>query len=77
MPTRSKIEDSENRVYLNEVEASTLTGMSVSWLRNQRCRNEGPKYIKVGNGSRGAVRYRKDELVAWMELRAVTPSRSQ
>ncbi len=48
---------------LTEREAATLRRKSIYALRKERARRTGPPFIKDGS----AVRYRKSELLAWLE----------
>lgn len=49
---------------LNEYQAGLVLGVSVKWLRRQRCEGTGPRYRKL-NGC--TVRYRLSDLLAWIE----------
>lgn len=55
--------------YLNEQEASALTGRAVSTLRNERHLRRGLPYLKVGKRT---VRYRLVDVTAFMESRRIT-----
>lgn len=54
---------------LTEDEAAKYIGMSRSFLNADRCngprrkRTKGPAFLKIGK----AVRYRKDDLDAWLQ----------
>ena len=54
---------------LNEQEAATYIGMSISYLRQDRCygaiggRTPGPRFLKYGR----AVRYRVVHLNEWLD----------
>ena len=50
---------------LNEHEIARVTGLSVASVRRWRLLRQGPKYIKIG----AAVRYRPDDISAWLESR--------
>ena len=52
--------------YLTEVEAADLTRFSAGHLRNMRSQRRGPAFIRVGS----SIRYRLDDLLAWMETGA-------
>lgn len=56
--------------YLTTREVSALTGYSESWLKAARSRGYGPPYCK----DRGAVRYREDDVHAYMANHRVCPS---
>jgi predicted DNA-binding transcriptional regulator AlpA len=50
---------------LNEQDVARITGMSVASVRRWRLFRRGPKYLKIG----AAVRYRPEEISAWLESR--------
>jgi len=50
---------------LTEKEAAALRRKSIYALRKERARRAGPPFIKDGN----SIRYRKSELLAWLEAR--------
>jgi predicted DNA-binding transcriptional regulator AlpA len=50
---------------LNEHDVSRITGLSVASVRRWRLLRQGPKYLKIGS----AVRYRIEDLRAWLESR--------
>ena len=52
---------------LNEHEVARITGLSVASVRRWRLLQQGPKYIKIGS----AVRYRAEDVRAWLETRPV------
>ena len=54
--------------WINEKQTSKITGMALQTLRNWRFKGVGPPYSKVGR----AVRYRLDEIVAFMERKKVS-----
>ena len=57
----------EKEVYLKDVQAASVVGLSVQTLRNLRFRGRGPDYVKQGR----AVRYPYSALVMWMESKRV------
>ena len=56
---------------LTEVEASDFLRLSVRTLQAWRLRIAGPAFVQVGR----AVRYRRRDLIAWIEANTVSPSR--
>lgn len=48
---------------LNEKEAAAALALSASTLRNWRCKNQGPKAVRVGARS---IRYRRTDLEAFI-----------
>lgn len=57
---------------MTEIEAAPEIGLKPKTLANLRSRGEGPPYIRV---SRGAVRYSRVALKAWLQERTVVPGR--
>lgn len=55
---------------LDTKEAAILTGLSVHTLIKYRKEGIGPPYFKVNNF---LVRYKHDEVVAWMEKQHILP----
>lgn len=53
--------------YLNEVQVSEMTGRALSTLRNERARNEGIPYIKIGR----SVRYDLGDVIRFMEAHKI------
>ena len=53
-------------IYISEVQASKLSGLSVHWFRRKRWAGGGPKYLKLGGGT---VRYPLQPLLSWLEER--------
>lgn len=53
---------------INEYEAADFLGYSVRALQNWRVRGGGPRFVKVSSRS---VRYRRRDLLAWVELKTV------
>lgn len=54
---------------LDEIEASLRTGMSVHWFRRKRWSGGGIPFIKMGDGAKGAVRYRGADVDAFISAR--------
>lgn len=59
-----------NKRMMNEKDAAAYLGMSVKWLQQGRCKNFGPRYVKMGK----AVRYAQSELDRYVENRTVNPA---
>jgi hypothetical protein len=55
---------------LTEVEAADFLRLSVRTLQAWRIRIAGPAFVQVGR----AVRYRRCDLIAWIEANTVSPS---
>ena len=56
-------------LYVNEKQASRITGIAVPTLRNDRSRGRGLPYIKLDR----SVRYALYDLIEHMENRKITP----
>ena len=51
---------------LTESEAARILGFSIRTLQGWRYRGGGPRFVRV---SRGCIRYRREDLEAWIEER--------
>lgn len=59
---------------VNEQEAATVLSVTVHCLRSWRWRKQdGPPYLKLGS----CVRYRKQDLDAFLESRLVSPAKNR
>lgn len=67
MPEPSEVEDD----WLTPREASALTRAAEKTLANWRALSVGPPYTKLSEGKSGRVRYRRRDLVAWLDQRRV------
>lgn len=56
--------------FINDKQASCMTGLSVAWFQRARWSGEGPPYVKLGQ----AVRYNIQTLLEWFEARTVASS---
>ena len=54
---------------LNEKEVARMVGLSVHWLRRKRWSGGGIPYIKVSEGQGGSVRYRQEDVEAFVASR--------
>jgi predicted DNA-binding transcriptional regulator AlpA len=52
---------------LNEHDVARITGLSVASVRRWRLLRQGPRFLKIG----AAVRYRTEDIRAWLESRPV------
>jgi hypothetical protein len=60
----------EFETLLTEEDAARLLGICKGTLRNWRCKNRGPAYVRVGS----AVRYTARALREYIEIRTRRPS---
>lgn len=65
----------EHKQVLTTEEAADYLGFEVSTLKNWRYQDEGPRYIRTGDGPRGGIRYLLEDLNDWLDDRRVTPSK--
>jgi predicted DNA-binding transcriptional regulator AlpA len=56
-------------VLLHERETAELLGMSVHWLRRKRWEGDGVPFIRLGDGSKGAIRYRLEDIDRYIAAR--------
>jgi len=52
---------------LNEREVATLLGVSVATTQRWRLFGEGPKFLKLGSKLGSAVKYRRQDVEAWLD----------
>jgi predicted DNA-binding transcriptional regulator AlpA len=55
---------------MDERECARRLAVSLSYLRNGRCKLKGPPYVKLGGR---AVRYRECDVEAWIAEHIVAP----
>lgn len=55
---------------LKDPEAARRLGLATGTLRNMRSQRRGPRFVRIGSR---AVRYRLEDLDAWIEGQLVTP----
>jgi predicted DNA-binding transcriptional regulator AlpA len=61
---------------LTEKEVAQLLAVSASWLQKARVYGGGPKFIKLRKPS-GAVRYRPEDIEAWLADHSLEPGASE
>ena len=72
MPLPSLSDDPDH--LLREEDVAELLNLSVRTLQSWRLRSCGPPFVQVGR----AIRYRRRDLVAWIEANTVgSPARRQ
>ena len=56
---------------LNEIAVAEMLGVSVASVRRWRLCKQGPRFLKLAaaNPRSGAVRYRPEDIAAWLESR--------
>lgn len=50
-------------------QAAGIIGCSVPTLRKHILKRTGPKFFRIGNGPRGSVRYRLQDIEEWIQNR--------
>ena len=55
--------------YLTPKELSEYLGIKVTTLSNWRSTGEGPLYKKLGQNKQSPIRYRIEDVEAWVEAR--------
>lgn len=56
---------------VDERGAAEIVGLSAKTLQNKRVSGDGPPYVKLSPGKRGAVRYRVSDLESWLAGKVV------
>lgn len=64
---RESVANTQLPTLLNEFDVARVTGLSLASVRRWRLFGRGPKYLKLGS----AVRYRPEDLQAWLDARPV------
>lgn len=54
---------------MTEVDAADFLRLSIRTLQAWRSQGRGPGFVRVGR----AIRYRKADLIAWIDAQAVSP----
>jgi hypothetical protein len=49
--------------------AAAMLGVKPDTMHQWRWNGKGPKYLKLGDGKRAAIRYQRSELVRWLAER--------
>ncbi|MGW3927859.1 helix-turn-helix transcriptional regulator [Streptomyces microflavus] len=57
--------------WLNPQETAALAKVAVQTLANWRARKSGPRYTKLSSGRTGRVRYRRSDVLTWLDERQV------
>lgn len=52
---------------LTNEEAAALIGIKPNTLEIWRVRGKGPKFIKLGESKQAPIRYRRSDVLAWLE----------
>jgi len=64
-----RLADFGDDALLSESQASDLLFLSVRTLQAWRCKGTGPAFVRAGR----AVRYRRGDLVSWVDSNRVFP----
>ncbi len=56
-------------VLLTTSETAAMLGLKINTLEIWRVQGKGPHFLKVGDGLGAPVRYRRSDVVAWLEAR--------
>lgn len=60
---------SKDHDLLTSAETATLLGIKPNTLEIWRTKGHGPAFLKLGIAAQAPVRYRRSEVVAWLEQR--------
>jgi hypothetical protein len=64
--------DNAHGELLTEIHAADLLRLSVRTLQAWRTQRVGPAFVRAGR----AIRYRRRDLIAWIEANTVSPTRA-
>ena len=65
--------DDHTGAFLTSKQAARLLVVSEGTLRVWRHRGQGPPYVRLGDGQRGAIRYPRHELERFLASRLIRP----
>ncbi|WP_411097157.1 helix-turn-helix transcriptional regulator [Streptomyces sp. 020-2-3H-GM] len=57
--------------WLSPKEVAALAKVAVQTLANWRAMKSGPRYTKLSSGRTGRIRYRRSDVLAWLDERQV------
>jgi len=69
---RAAIGGNAHDEFLTEMQAADLLRLSVRTLQSWRTKVFGPPFVRAGR----AVRYRRRDLIDWIEANTVSPTRA-
>lgn len=58
--------------WMTTSEVAEMLGVTKRTIENWRSNSKGPPYVKLGN-----IRYRKEDVLAWVESNIVKPNASK
>ena len=64
----------EKDEFLDTDGLARVLGLSPGTLRTWRWAGDGPRFHRL-NGLKGAVRYRRDDVEAWLDGQAIDPAK--
>lgn len=70
-PSLGETEVPSEAMTMTSKEASDYLGISMNTLQKWRTRNYGPKYIKFGGANSAAVRYIRDDVIAFRDSHTI------
>ncbi len=59
---------------LHERDAAAILNLSVAWCQKARYLGNGPRFVKISGKANGAVRYRRSDLMAYIEENLIETS---
>lgn len=67
LQSQLRADDNVTPEYLTPRQTAQLVGFSLRALEAMRARRIGPVYVKVGKAKNGPIRYRLEDVRAWMQ----------
>ena len=67
--------DGDPEALLSEIAAAALLGLRPATLCSWRSRGVGPRFLRLGNKRRPAVRYRLGDVLKFRDARATDPGK--
>jgi predicted DNA-binding transcriptional regulator AlpA len=53
--------------YATRQQVAAYTQLSIPTLARWAAEGKGPKFVRLGGGEHGAIRYRREDVTAWLD----------
>lgn len=67
--------EADAEALLSEIQAAVILGLRPATLCSWRSRGHGPRFLRLGNKRRPAVRYRLGDVLKFRDARATDPGK--
>ena len=67
--------EADAEALLSEIQAAVILGLRPATLCSWRSRGRGPGFLKIGPGTKPAIKYRRRVIIAFRDARESNPER--